>query len=366
VLRGHREQVVVTIYLADYAVYQAGLTLAQLKAAGYTIANFKTSHGLGQKSVAANLPGLLAEARRLGLGVCTFHWLDKSASGGAQADYAFDRLTALGLKGTGFGHVCDCESDATEKIFRDYMARMQQRLGRKIALYTGDWWWTDPDRKWNGSGLTPYLHAAPNAGYLPAYPGDTSAHWKAGYGGWPNLSIMQHRVAKVAGVAVSQSAIRDPAVWQALTGGEDDVSQADVLAALKSAEGRAAIYSAVMEQDKIQRYDVNGVAVPQDPKDAGAHTMWPASAIQYLGKDSALIKKSLGVAEGQRAAGATQLKEALDAAQADRAEAADQLAAIADLLRSAGGDPNLAPVIDQITALQERLASGGRALKGGT
>jgi hypothetical protein len=353
-----------TIFLADYAVYQAGLTLQSLKSAGYTIINFKISHGTGQKSVAANLPGLLAEAKKLGLKISTFHWLDNSASGGAPADYCYGRMKALGLAAPGYAHVCDCESNATEAIFKAYMGRMQQLLGRKIGLYTGDWWWTDPSRKWNGSGWTPYLHAAPNAGYLAAYPGDTSTHWKAGYGGWPNLSIMQHRVARVAGVDVSQSAIRDPAVWAGLSGGDDDVSQADVIAALKSAEGKAAIYSAVFEQDKIQRYDANGVAVPPDPADAGAHTMWAASALQYLGKDTALIKKSLGVAEGQRAAGATQLKEALDAALADRQAAADQLADIVDLLRGASGDPNLAPVVAQLDELQQRLHEAGRGLKG--
>jgi hypothetical protein len=209
----------VTIYLADYAVYQAGVSLSSLKSAGYTIINFKISHGLTRKSVAENLPALIAEARKLGLEVCTFHWLDKSATGTAQADYAFSRMTANGLTGAGFGHVCDCESDATEKIYRDYMSRMKSKLGRDVGLYTGDWWWQP--RGWTGATYSPYLHAAPNQGYLSAgYPGDTSTHWKAGYGGWPNLSIMQYRVGKVAGVPVSQSAIRDPAVWSALTGGE--------------------------------------------------------------------------------------------------------------------------------------------------
>jgi Glycosyl hydrolases family 25 len=206
-----------TLYLADYATYQAGISLSTLKSAGYRIINFKISHGLGQKSVATNLPTLIGQARSLGLDVCTFHWLDNSATGTQQANYALSRLNALGLDMV--GHVCDCESNATQQIFRDYMTVMTKALRRPVGLYTGDWWWTAPGRKWAGAPLTPYLHAAPNQGYLPAYPGDTSAHWKAGYGGWPNLSIMQHRVGKIAGVAVSQSAIRDPAVWSALTGG---------------------------------------------------------------------------------------------------------------------------------------------------
>jgi hypothetical protein len=103
---------------------------------------------------------------------------------------------------------------------------MRAILGRPIAVYTGDWWWQP--KGWNGASLTPYLMAAPNVGYLDGYPGAASPHWRAGYGGWLTLSIMQYAGSAPllypggtrSTVKVSKSAIRDEAVWRALTGGK--------------------------------------------------------------------------------------------------------------------------------------------------
>lgn len=212
-----------TWLLLDVASYQGALTVSDVVRAGFSGVNLKTSHGLGVKSVHPDVAGWIARARAAGLGICTFHWLDASAPGREQSAHAFARLTALGLT-AGAGHVVDCEDTATEEILRDYVYDMQARLGRSIAVYSADWWWESRD--WNGDQLSPYLWGAPNAGYLGAYPGDDSPHWRAGWGGWSDFAVMQYAVSTLtfpdgtAGtIKVSKSAVRDPAVWAVLTGG---------------------------------------------------------------------------------------------------------------------------------------------------
>jgi hypothetical protein len=223
-----------TRYIADYASYQGALTVKDLHRAEFHVVNFKTSHGLTTKAVHPRITAEIASARALKMGLGTFHWLIGNHSGTAQADYAFGRLKALGLT-AGTMHTVDveeqtgsddAESAPTYAIVRDYVLRMEALLGRPVALYTGDWWWQP--KAWDGAKLTPYLMAAPNAGYMKdkRYPGATSAHWKAGYGGWSNLSIMQYAVDTLiypdggrSTVEVSKAAMRDEAPWRALTGG---------------------------------------------------------------------------------------------------------------------------------------------------
>jgi glycosyl hydrolase family 25 len=252
-----------TRHLIDFASYQGSLKLADVKRAGNTAVNFKISHGVGQGaaedardlprdaaaaarriragSVHPNLPGLVTEAKSLGLAIGTFHWLIGNMSGTAQADYAYQRMRALGID-RGTAHTVDVEEQAdadTETppswaVVMSYLIRMRQLLGRPVALYTGDWWWRATGRNWDGAAYTPYLWAAPNSGYLGSYPGDNSAHWTARYGGWTDLSVMQYAVAPLyfpdgsqGTIKVSKSAIRNEAVWTALTGEDDQVTQTE-------------------------------------------------------------------------------------------------------------------------------------------
>jgi hypothetical protein len=162
------------------------------------------------------------------MGICTFHFLDSSASGAEQAAVAYQGMKDIG--GTaGMAHQCDVEDPdagdpgpATFAIWRDYVNAIQDKLGRPVVNYTGDWWWGP--RGWTGANLTPYLWAAPNAGYPGSYPGDDSPHWHAGWGGWGDYAILQYAVSPIAGAGggnLSKSAVRDPRVWAALTGGGD-------------------------------------------------------------------------------------------------------------------------------------------------
>lgn len=203
-----------TFHIADIASYQGELTLAQLQAAGFTGINVKVSHGKSQRSVHPNVKLHVQHARALGMHLSSFHWLDGSASGAEQAGYAYAHMYDLGLN-KGAAHVVDVEDDTvTTAIYLDYCATMTRLLGRPIATYTGDWWWTN--KTWT-SPHSPWLWSAPRAGYLIAYPGDASAHW-AGYGPWEELAVMQYRVAAVAGIKVSQSAVRSDRLWRTMAG----------------------------------------------------------------------------------------------------------------------------------------------------
>src|SRR6188508_819287 len=199
-----------TLHIADIASYQGNLTVAQLRAAGFGGVNLKISHGLGLKSVHPKIE------RYTDFAVGTFHWLTQDASGTAQAEHAYARMRALGL--TNVAHTVDVESDGlTERIYRDYLIRMTWLLQRSILTYSGKWWANS--RFWlRSSAESPWLWSAPGKGYVSAYPGDSSPMWDDGYAGWDTLAVMQYRVAPVAKIDVSQSAVRDMALWKEMVG----------------------------------------------------------------------------------------------------------------------------------------------------
>jgi hypothetical protein len=210
----------VTALLLDVSRWQSGLDLNRVRDAGFTAVNIQLTGKAGFIS-GPWAKTYADQARALQMGVCTYHWLDATRTGAAHAAVAWKRITELGGP-RGMAHQVDCEdsdSPATWAIWRDYVTAMQDKLQRHVINYSGDWWWTP--RRWNGASLTPYHWAAPNAGYLSAYPGDFSPHWRAGYGGWTDLSIMQYAVGPAAGVRCSLSAIRDRSLWPALTGGAE-------------------------------------------------------------------------------------------------------------------------------------------------
>lgn len=210
-----------TMHLLDIASYQGNLTPADVVRAGFSAVNVKVSHGLGTRSVHPQA-GMWVK-HPAGLAVSTFHYLTGEASGAAQANHAWARMQALGVPDDA-AHQCDTEADADWRIIADYLETMRALTGKPIVLYTGDWWWQATGRRWDASGVAGHLWSAPNAGYLGAYPGDTSPHWAAGYAGFPSLSVMQYAVGPLTfpdgsrgSIDVSKSAIRDPAVWADLT-----------------------------------------------------------------------------------------------------------------------------------------------------
>lgn len=211
-----------TLFLVDCSKYQVErpdpLNLEQARAAGFGIVNIALDRGKSDDVLSSWAAQYAAEARRLGMGISTYRWLDNRLSGVESARRAYDRMCALGGP-AGMAHIVDCEDNASQQILRDYVVAMQELLGRSIAIYSADWW-LEP-KGWHLADLTPFLHAAPNDGYLAGYPGDESPHWHAGYGGWTDLSIMQYAVEPLPGTGdCSLSAFRDSQVWTTLTGGE--------------------------------------------------------------------------------------------------------------------------------------------------
>lgn len=220
-----------TLFIADIASYQQGLSLAEIRAAGYGGINLKISHGDGQRAVHPDVKTFAADTS---MRHSTFHWLTGDASGAAQASYAYARMSELGL--TRAPHTVDVEAgkeavggEPTEAIYREYLKIMTQLLKRPIITYSGDWY--AESRPWlRASAESPWLWSAPTVGYLPAYPGDEDAAWENGYGGWVALAVMQYRVSAVGGIALSQSACRSERLWQAMGG--IDMSWSNIPASL--------------------------------------------------------------------------------------------------------------------------------------
>jgi hypothetical protein len=212
----------VTLHLVDVSKYQVErpdpLNLALAQGAGFNAINVALDRGRAEDVLPTWARSYVDTARDRGMGVSCYRWVDARISGKESADRAYDRMRQIGGP-DGIAHAADVESDAPYEVVRDYVDAMQQHLQRHVFLYTADWWWLNPARRWDGASMTPYLWAAPNDGYLTAYPGDVSPHWTAGYGGWGSMSALQYAVKPLPGTGnCSLSAIRDLRVWEALTG----------------------------------------------------------------------------------------------------------------------------------------------------
>jgi glycosyl hydrolase family 25 len=215
--------------LVDVSRYQVEradpLDLAKAKAAGYQIINVALTGGRGYVS-GSWAATYLNRASALGLGRSTYHWLDGRTSGTSQAMLQLERMRSLfGPALAGFAHFVDVEEDGKNGItpptwahVRDYVTVVQAALRRPIGIYSADYWWQP--RAWNGAGLTPYLMGPPNTP-IGRTPDDDSSAWSAGWGGWPDFSVLQWGVQPLPGTGdCSLSVIRDHAMWAALTGGD--------------------------------------------------------------------------------------------------------------------------------------------------
>ncbi len=220
-----------TEFLVDLASYQNGINLSVVKSAGFNKVNVKLSQG--NWYVWNNAATYIDQAKSLGFGICTFHWLDNTDTGANQAKIVQGLMKKYGGP-VGWAHQCDCEDGtkpATWQIWKDYVNSMQDFLGRHIINYTGDWWWQPHMGTNPGGSIAPYLWAAPNHGYDLDYPGDNSSDWLAGYGGWHDYSILQYAVSPITnagGGSLSKSAIRYQWVWDELTGGSDMANAAEI------------------------------------------------------------------------------------------------------------------------------------------
>jgi hypothetical protein len=218
-----------TLRLVDVSRYQVErvdpIDLARAQGAGYDIVNIALTGGRAYTS-GPWVEVYVDQAHRLGMGVSTYHWLDGRTSGASQAAVTIARLRRMfGTTLTGFAHWVDVEESGAAGItpptwrhVYDYVNAIQAYLGRPMGVYGADYYWRP--RGWNGASLTDYLMGPPNDP-VKAEPGDDDASWVAGWGGWPDRSVMQWAVRPLPGTGdCSLSVIRDHAAWAALTGGD--------------------------------------------------------------------------------------------------------------------------------------------------
>lgn len=199
------------------------LTIDAARRAGYHIVNVALTGGRGY--VAGGwAETYLAQARESGMGTSTYHWLDGRTPGTSQATANLARLRQAPGGTERLAHFVDVEEDGAHGItppswahVRDYVHAMEDGLGHPIGLYTADYWWKP--RGWNGAALTPHLMGPPNDP-VNGDDTDTSPGWVAGWGGWDQRAVMQWAVRPLPGTGnCSLSVIRDPTIWQTLTGG---------------------------------------------------------------------------------------------------------------------------------------------------
>ncbi len=192
------------------------LDLAKAQAAGINAVNIALDRGRSTDVLSDWARTYADKARGLGMGISAYRWVDNRQSGAEHARRALARMKLLGGP-DGMAHGVDCEDNADLDTLADYVTAMQQARGRPIAVYSGRWWLRP--RGWNVAALSPFLWAAPSVGYLTDYPGDDSPHWQVDYGGHSALALMQYAVKPLPGTGdCSLTAVRDPAVWAALTG----------------------------------------------------------------------------------------------------------------------------------------------------
>jgi hypothetical protein len=155
------------------------------------------------------------------------------------------------------------------------------------------------------------------------------------------------------------------AEWQQSIQGDDDVSQADVIAALKSAEGRAALADALFkgkygsaaypnrdlaaflrDMHALRDFEVGDTTgTAAAPPKAGS----PIESLSRVPAEIASLRRQ--VAEG----------EAQDVATAGAIQAAvAELQAVRALLETAGGDPDLAPVLARLDGLGDLILTTGK------
>jgi GH25 family lysozyme M1 (1,4-beta-N-acetylmuramidase) len=188
-----------------HSQYQAGISIARLKAEGYTFVVDKASEGtyipsdkdLSSAAFKARMIAWVAETRFLGMVPGLYHWL-KAGGGAAQAQFFYKQVVDAGGP-TGMLIQLDDEDNASYEDARAWIAEWHQLSGgHPVLLYTGKWWWGP--RGWDGHALTPYLW---DSRYLSADDDTISddpaafaarvplSWWSAGYGGWPTSTILQ-------------------------------------------------------------------------------------------------------------------------------------------------------------------------------
>jgi Glycosyl hydrolases family 25 len=128
----------VTVFIADISSYQAGLTVAQLKAAGFSAVILKATEGTGWTD--PQFAHWLTEARTLNFPVAAYPFIHPG-NGDAQAAH-FRSVVPADIPGW-----LDCEAGATRADSYAVAAGIRSRAGLVAGIYNGSqpaagygWW----------------------------------------------------------------------------------------------------------------------------------------------------------------------------------------------------------------------------------
>lgn len=191
------------IYLYDLAgSYQANFSVATAKKEGYAGGVSKITEGLtgGANWDLVNKTWAKRwhdESVSEGMVWGGYHFLH-NGNGAAQARYFLDEFNKITGRGVdGYLVQLDCEHDADWQTIQDFSNEFyRQTHDHPYLLYTGDWWWNVPGRRWAGASLTPYLwHSryVSGTGYGSfLYQKVDPSYWTPNYGGWPKATMLQY------------------------------------------------------------------------------------------------------------------------------------------------------------------------------
>jgi Glycosyl hydrolases family 25 len=229
-----------------HSQYQQGISIARLKAEGYTFVVDKASEGtyipsnsnMSPAQFKAQMLAWVAETRALGMVPGLYHWL-KAGNAAAQARFFYRQVVDAGGP-AGMIIQLDDEDNASYADAQIWAAEWNQLSGgHPFLLYTGAWWWGP--RGWDGNAVTPYLwhshYLSADTDTISDDPATFAARipaswWTPGYGGWPGATFLQFTSRGDAGslgndvdLNVFRGTLAD---LMALTGGVD-MSEADIL-----------------------------------------------------------------------------------------------------------------------------------------
>lgn len=180
--------------------YQAGLSFPTLKRQGYSFAAVKLTQGTDYARDKGD--DWVRAARDAALVPGGYHWLN-SADGAAQARWFYRKVKESGGP-DGMLIQLDAEDNGYAAPMRAWAAEWEQLSGgHPWLMYSGAWWWNDPNRPMRtvrGVDLTPYLwhshYITADADTIPDDPAAFAArlpasYWNPGYGGWTLATFIQ-------------------------------------------------------------------------------------------------------------------------------------------------------------------------------
>lgn len=187
------------LFLLDIAHYQQGLNIPLAASQGFVAIACKATEGTTFADPSFNT--FIPQIKAAGLIPGAYHFL-RSGDGAAQARWFLSRVQVQGGP-EGFLIQLDCESDGLGPQMAAWAAEWNRLTGHHpFLIYSGSWWWPRTGG-YRGADLTPYLwhsHYTTGSGSATALYGQVAGSWwTPGYGGWPRATLLQFTSTGTAG-----------------------------------------------------------------------------------------------------------------------------------------------------------------------